>query len=60
MPISAVQQSDSVMHIYTLIFHIVFYDGWSQDIVCCASTYKWLFRMEEHSMGTESDKVCGK
>ena len=32
MPVSAVQQSDSVIHIYTLFFYILFHYGLSQDI----------------------------
>ena len=48
MPVSAVQQSDSVIHTYAFFFHILFHYGLSHDIEysslcytvgpCCLST----------------------
>ena len=39
VPISAVQQSDSVIHIYTFFFNILFHYGLSQDIVYSSLCY---------------------
>ena len=37
--VSAIQQNDSVIHIYTYFFHMIFHYGLSEDIECSSLCY---------------------